>query len=131
MDELLNFGLSENTIKAMIEENDKIVSLTDEEIIDKENLLRGINCSEEQIINIISSNASFLSCDNNDVINLFIALTNYGFTTLNILFDANPYILNLRDYELKNYINSRLNNNESLEMIVDDLESNPILFNEI
>ncbi len=131
MNELLNFGLSENTIKAMTEENAEIINLTDDEVIEKENLLRNINCSEEQVINIISSNASFLSADNSDILNLFNALTSYGFTTLNILFDANPYILNLQAYEIKNYINDRLNKNESLDMVVDDLESNPILFNEI
>ena len=131
MNELLNFGLSENTIKAMTEENAEIINLTDDEVIEKENLLRNINCSEEQVINIISSNASFLSADNSDILNLFNALTSYGFTTLNILFDANPYILNLQAYEIKNYINHRLNKNESLDLVVDDLESNPILFNEI
>lgn len=131
MNELLNFGLSENTIKAMTEENAEIINLTDDEVIEKENLLRNINCSEEQVINIISSNASFLSADNSDILNLFNALTSYGFTTLNILFDANPYILNLQAYEIKNYINDRLNKNESLDLVVDDLESNPILFNEI
>ncbi len=131
MNELLNFGLSENTIKAMTEENAEIINLTDDDVIEKENLLRNINCSEEQVINIISSNASFLSADNSDILNLFNALTSYGFTTLNILFDANPYILNLQAYEIKNYINDRLNKNESLDMVVDDLESNPILFNEI
>lgn len=131
MNELLNFGLSENTIKAMTEENAEIINLTDDDVIEKENLLRNINCSEEQVINIISSNASFLSADNSDILNLFNALISYGFTTLNILFDANPYILNLQAYEIKNYINDRLNKNESLDMVVDDLESNPILFNEI
>lgn len=131
MNELLNFGLSENTIKAMTEENAEIINLTDDDVIEKENLLRNIHCSEEQVINIISSNASFLSADNSDILNLFNALTSYGFTTLNILFDANPYILNLQAYEIKNYINDRLNKNESLDMVVDDLESNPILFNEI
>lgn len=131
MNELLNFDLSENTIKAMIEQNDEIQSITDEEVIDKENLLRSVNCSEKQVINIISSNANLLSADNNDIIELFNTLTSYGFTTLNILFDANPYILNLQSYEIKNYINNRLKNNESLNIIVDDLDSNPILFNEI
>lgn len=131
MNELLNFGLSENTIKAMIEENDEILNLTDDEVIDKENLLRNINCSEEQVINIISSNASFLSAHNNDIIDLFNTLISYGFTTLNILIDSNPYILNLQAYEIKNYINNRLNKNENLEMIIDELESNSILFNEI
>ena len=50
---------------------------------------------------------------------------------LNILFDSNPYILNLEVFEIENYINSRLDSGEKLEDIIDDLDSNPILFNEM
>ena len=51
--------------------------------------------------------------------------------TLNILFDANPYILNLEPYEIDNYIKNRLEKNETLEDIIDDMDSNPYLFNEL
>ena len=54
-----------------------------------------------------------------------------GFTTLNILFDGNPYILNLDDFEIENYIENREKEGEKVEDIVDDLESNPYLFQEI
>ena len=50
---------------------------------------------------------------------------------LNILFDSNAYILNLVVFEIENYINNRLDSGEELEDIIDDLDSNPILFNEI
>ena len=40
----------------------------------------------------------------------------------------NTYLLTT--FEIENYIEERLKNNELLEDIVDDLESNPYLFNE-
>ena len=50
---------------------------------------------------------------------------------LNILLDSNPYILNLEVFEIEKYIYERLNKDEELEDIIDDLESNPQLFNEL
>ena len=55
----------------------------------------------------------------------------YTEETYNILFDANPYILNLEPFEIEKYINERKNNGENMEDIVDDLDSNPYLFNEL
>ena len=47
------------------------------------------------------------------------------------MFDSNPYILNFDQFEVEKYINNRINQGEILEDIVDDLESNPYLFQEI
>ena len=58
-------------------------------------------------------------------------LEELGFDTLNILFDGNPYILNLDDYEIENYIKKREDKGELLEDIVDDMSSNPYIFQEI
>ena len=73
----------------------------------------------------------YLDRTNDGVLRLISKLKSYGFSMLNILFDSNPYILNLEVFEIENYINGRLNNEEVLEDIIDDLDSNPILFNEI
>ena len=54
-----------------------------------------------------------------------------GFTSLNVLFDSNPYILNLEQFEIKNYINNRVSKGETIDEIIDDLDSNPYLFQEI
>ena len=131
MIELINLGISKATIKSMLELEPTIKNLTKEEIVKYEELLKELNCKEDQIVNIISSNPTYLTRSLNDLYKLITTLSNYGFNSLNVLFDANPYILNLDSYEIDNYIQNRLNNNELLEDIIDELDSNPYLFNEI
>ena len=130
MEELYNLGISENAIKSMIELNNDIKELSNNEIKEKEIILEQLGCTKSQMINIISSNSIFLSRTNEEILKLIKCLYNYGFTLLNILFDSNPYILNLEPFEIENYINKRKEHGESIEDIVDDLDSNPYLFNE-
>ena len=131
MEELYRIGISENTIKNMLELVPTISEMSEKEIKEKELILKKINCDENQIINIISSNPMCLDKTNDIVLRLISKLNSYGFSMLNILFDSNPYILNLEVFEIENYINNRLDSGEELEDIIDDLDSNPILFNEI
>ena len=131
MEELYRIGISENTIKNMLELVPTISEMSEKEIKEKELILKKINCDENQIINIISSNPTYLDKTNDIVLRLISKLKSYGFSMLNILFDSNPYILNLEVFEIENYINNRLDSGEELEDIIDDLDSNPVLFNEI
>ena len=131
MNELYKLGISSETIKTMLEMNPNIGELSDDEVKQKEELLKYIGCSDREILNIISSNAMYLDRTEEDILKLIMYLKKVGFICLNILFDANPYILNLDVYEIEKYIKSRLDNNEKLEDIVDDMDSNPYLFNEI
>ena len=112
MEELFNLGISENTIKNMLEINLEIKELTKNDIIEKEQLLENINCSKLQITNIISSNPNYLSKTKESVIKIINYLNNLGFSTLNILFDSNPYILNLESFEIERYIKERKNKGE-------------------
>lgn len=131
MEELYNLGISETTIKSMLEINPEIEELTIKEINVKKLLLKELNCTDSQILNIISSNPLYLSRTKTEIINLIDCLNKYNFKCLNILFDSNPYILNLEPHEINNYINNRINNNELHDDIIDDLDSNPQLFNEM
>ena len=131
MIELLNMGISEDNIQNMLELNPDIKELTSIDIKDKINILKNIDCTDNEIRNIFSTNSLFLTKSNRDIILLINKLNSLGFNTLNILFDSNPFILNLDSYEIDDYIKNRLNNNESLENIVDELESNTFLFNDI
>ena len=131
MIELYNIGISETTIKNMLEINQEIKELPQEKIKEKVVILNSINCDNNQIINIISSNPNYLTKTNEEIINLINFLMNYGLKCLNILFDSNPYILNLEPFEIEEYINNRKINGEKIEDIIDDLDSNPHLFNEI
>ena len=131
MHELYNLGLNDKTIETMIEMNEEIKDITSQELKEKQIILKKVKCTENQIINIISSNSMFLTRTTEEILKLIGCLTKYGFDTLNILFDSNPYILNLEPFEIENYINERIENGEELEEIIDDLDSNPYLFNEI
>ncbi len=131
MEELYNLNLSENTIKSMLELNPNIKNISNNEIIEKEILLENIGCTHGMIRNIISSNSLFLSANNKEILLLFKTLYTYSFDTLNILIDSNPYILNVNPTDLENYIKKRIQNGESLEDIVDELDGNPLIFNEL
>ncbi len=131
MKELYNMGISEQTIKAMVELNPGVADIDDEEIKCIEDILAKVGCSNQQILNIISSNSTFLTRTKDELIELLDYLTKQGFKTLNILFDSNPYILNLELFEIKEYIENRVKNGEALDDVVDDMDSNPYLFCDI
>lgn len=131
MEELFNIGVMDEEIKEMIHMCPSIMDLSSEEVIRKINLLKGINCSERHIRNIIISNPYYLDRIDEDIIKLIKKLQELKFSTIYLLLETNPFILNLDSYEIDNYINDRISNNEILEDIVDDMESRPYLFDEI
>lgn len=131
MEELYNLGISNNTIKSMIELVPNIKDMSINDVREKEILLKNIGCNREQVVNIISSNAMFLDRTNGELERLIDKLNNLGFTSLNILFDSNPYILNLEPFEIDNYIAVRLNKGELFGDIIDEIESNTYLFNDM
>ena len=131
MQELYNLEIDENTLLTMVEMNPELKELTNKEILDKVNLLKIINCNKRQIRNIISSNSLYLTRLNTDIKKLINYLLSIGFKDLNILFEANPYILNLDEFEVKDYIDKKIKSGELLSNIVDDLDTNPYLFLEM
>ena len=132
MEEILKkLGIGETTIKEMKELCPNIIDMEKEEILEKIEILRKINCNKMQIRNIISSNAMYLDRLSTDVNKLIKKLKEMGFETLNILIEENPYILNLDDLEVENYITKRLEKGEKQKEIVEDMTLNPLLFNEV
>ena len=131
MEELYNLNISENTLKSMIELNPDIKNITNEEVREKVIILESLDCTDMMIRNIISCNPLFLTTNKEDINILLNKLFTIGFETINILLDSNPFILNIEIEDLDNYIKERMKNGELFEEIVNDLESNPYLFNEI
>ena len=123
--------ISEDTINQMEELCPNIKELSNFEILQKIEVLQKINCNKMQIVNIISSNSLFLDRTNTDIDKLIKKMKELGFDTLNILFDANPYILNIDDFEIERYVRNRKIKGEKIENIIDDMSSNPVLFNDI
>ena len=128
---LKKIGISEKTINQMEEICPNIKDLTNEEVLSKIEILKNINCDDIQIRNIISSNAMYLDKSNTDINKLINELRKLGFDNLDLLFDGNPNILNLDDFEVRKYIKDRERNGELLEDIVDDMSSNLFIFEEI
>lgn len=128
---LKKIGISEKTINQMEEICPNIKDLTNEEVLSKIEILKNINCDDIQIRNIISSNAMYLDKSNTDINKLINELRKLGFDNLDLLFDGNPNILNLDDFEVRKYIEDRERNGELLEDIVDDMSSNLFIFEEI
>lgn len=131
MKEIYNLNLSENTLKCMIELNPNLLNMSDVEIKEKKLILEKVNCKQNEIRNIISSNSLFLNKTTEELVNLINKLYEYHFKNLNILFDSNPYILNLEPFEIEDYISDKIKEGKTTEDIVDELSSDPFLFNEI
>lgn len=128
---LKKIGISEKTIKAMEEIFPNINDITEKEILEKIKILNDIGCDHIQIKNIISSNAMYLDRSNTDIEKLINKLKELGFENLDLIFDGNPYVLNLEAFEIEEYVKSREKQGELLEDIVDEISSKLYLLNEI
>ena len=128
---LFELGISEETINNMVELFPELKDMNEKDTLKKITVLEKLGCSNNQIINIIGSNPEYLTKSNKVILDLISKLIDLGFKNLNILFDANPYILNFESYEIDNYVNKKIEKGELLEDIVDDLDSNPYLFSEV
>lgn len=128
---LNNLGIEEKDIKNMIEQCPNILSLEENEITRKIEILKQIGCKEEHIRNILICNPCYLDRLETDILSLIRYLIKNKFECLYLLFDSNPFILNKDVFEIENYINEKLSQEESLEDILDELDSNPYLFDDM
>ena len=131
MEILFELGISDNDIKNMLEQCPDIMDMDYNEIRDKIDILRYIECNDRHIRNIIVSNPYYLDRINNDILKLIMYLKEIGISCINLLFDSNPYLLNRDVFEIREYIDSRKNNGMDLEEIIDEFESNPYIIDEI
>ena len=128
MEILYKLGIGDTDIKTMLEVCPNIRELNNEEIEEKIILLEKLECTEKQIKNIIVSNPIYLDRMNEEVISLVNRLISLGMSSLNIVFDSYPYLLNKDVFEIEEYLDKKEGN---LEDIIDELESNPYLIDEI
>ena len=77
MEELYNLELSDNTVQAMIEYNPNIKNMSKEEIKEKILLLENLNCSNDEVRDIVSSNSRYLGRTNEEIDSLIDTLTNF------------------------------------------------------
>lgn len=131
MESLFNLGISDKVIVELVERCPTIRDMDNNEIEKHIQMLEFIGCSDKIKKNIIESNPEYLDRILDDVFGVMKYLVSIGFTRLDILFDSNPYILNLDVFEIKEYVDKKLNEGSNIEEVVDELESNPYLFNEM
>lgn len=129
--ELYNLGISEDEIKLMIEQCSEILMMDASEIVEKVELLESIGCSNSQIKNIITCNPCYLSRFNEDIIKLFGKLIEIGIDSLELLFDSNPFLLNIDAFEIDEYIIKGLDKGLVLESIIDEIWCNPSIMDDI
>ena len=128
---LIDLGINKNTINQMLEICPDLEELNKEEIIRKIEILKGLECDDFQIKSIITSNPKYLDRSDSDIRKLISKFKEYGFVNLDILFDGNPFILNLDAFEINEYIRKRQESGELLEDIIEDMNANLNLFFEI
>ena len=95
------------------------------------NILRYVGCNDKHIKNIIISNPYYLERLDRDVLKLIKYLKEIGLSSLGLIFDMNPFLLNKDDFEIKEYVNKRINDGKLLDDIIDEIESNPYVFEEV
>ena len=119
MDVLIRFGFTIEEIKNMMDTNHCIDDVSDKDIYELIDILSNVGCNIEQIKNIFLCNPFYLTRNVNDV-NYFIQkLYELGFSSLFILFDSNPYILNMTDMEIESLFNKKMQDGLQREMVVD------------
>jgi len=131
MDRLFELGISDNDIKNMLEQVPSIMDFSREEIDEKVEILKYVNCNNRQIRDIIASNPYYLDRINSDVLKLISYLKKIGFNSLNLLFESNPYFLNYDLFEIEEYIDKRKNDGMDILDIIDEIDSNPYIIDEM
>ena len=92
MREIYNLDLCEDTIKCMLDMAPSITNLSDNEVIEKEAILKMIGCSDTEISNIIGSNPEFLITPTESILKLITKLKHF----LNLeLISHSPYSFNI------------------------------------
>ena len=130
MNILYEIGISDKEIKFMLEQCSDILNMKDEEVIEKIDILKYIGCNMKQIKNIIIGNPYYLDRMNEDILKLISYLKKIGLTSINVLFDSNPFFLNYDRFEVEEYINKKIDNGMDLDDVVYSIEDNPYIIDE-
>lgn len=104
MDILIRFGFSMEEIQNMMDTNDIIEETSDKNINEILDTLKRIDCQEEQIKNIFICNPFCLTKEAKEINDTLQELKGLHFSSLALLIDSNPYLLNIQKEELKDWI---------------------------
>jgi hypothetical protein len=127
MDVLIRFGFSIENIQSMMDTNHFIDDMKEKEINDLIDILRSIGCTDTHIKDIFLCNPFYLTRNTVEVKELIHKLSEIGCTSLSLLFDSNPYLLNMEAQELDKFYNKKIHEGFSKEEIINYIHYN-ILF---
>lgn len=130
MDILFNLGISDSDLKFMLEQCPCIIDMDDNEINEKISILKYVGCNDRHIKNIIISNPYYLDRMTDDILKLIGYLKQLGFSSINLLFDSNPYLLNKDSFEVRDYVDEKLKKGMTLEDIIDEIDNKPYIIDE-
>ena len=130
MDKVFELGINDNDLRFMLEQVPNIFYMNSEEVCNKINILKYVECTDRQIKNIIVSNPNYLDRIDNDILKLINYLKQIGFKNIDLLFDSNPYFLNYDVFEIEDYVNKRVMEGKKIEDIIDEIEDNPYIIDE-
>lgn len=117
MDVLIRYGFSIEEIKNMMDSNQEIEGIEDKAIYELIDILINIGCINSQIKNIFICNPF---CISRSIIEIHKSIDKYkelGLDNLNIMFDSNPYLLNLEDIEIAKIYNDSIEKGYTKEQI--------------
>jgi hypothetical protein len=117
------YDLIGEDFKNVLDANPFIEKLDDLEIENNINFLKEIDCSYEQMKNIIVFNPWLFNRSYDELNKLKNKLISIGITNLNITFDTQPLLLNKEIFEIDDFINEQIKKGLEINEIADIIDS--------
>jgi len=126
MDSLIRFGFTIEEINILMDTNLDISLISDNEVNDIIKLFKDNNCSNDTIKNIFICNPFIITNNITDTSKIIDKLKELGFKNINLLFDSNPYILNMSDKLIEKLYNKKKEEGLNKDEIIDFISYNVI-----
>ena len=126
MDSLIRFGFTIEEINILMDTNEDISLISDNEVNDIIKLFKDNNCSDDTIKNIFICNPFIITNNITDTSKIIDKLKELGFKNINLLFDSNPYILNMSDKLIEKLYNKKKEEGLEKSEIIDFISYNVI-----
>ncbi len=117
------YNLLGEDFKNVLDANPFIGKLDDLEIENNINFLKEVDCSYEQMKNIIIFNPWLFNRSYDELNKLKNKLISIGITNLNITFDTQPLLLNKEIFEIDDFINEQIKKGLEINEIADIIDS--------
>ncbi len=117
------YNLLGEDFKNVLDANPFIGKLDDLEIENNINFLKEVDCSYEQMKNIIIFNPWLFNRSYDELKKLKNKLISIGITNLNITFDTQPLLLNKEIFEIDDFINEQIKKGLEINEIADIIDS--------